>query len=131
MSGPSPFQAIRGGTESFRRRSNVSPSSRRTPVTSSRRVIGASVRLLPWRRLAGDGRPEQAELGKPISGMRGCRPEVASLVYELLDAHDDTAAIARELANVDDRWQQHLAYLQSLQRTGREALAQLYAEEVR
>jgi hypothetical protein len=44
------------------------------------------------------------------------------LVYELLDAHDDTARIAAALAP-DPIWQSHLVYLRDLQRLGREALA--------
>ena len=45
------------------------------------------------------------------------------LVYELLDAHDDTARLAADLM-VDTCWQAHLEYLRDLQRVGREALAQ-------
>ena len=44
------------------------------------------------------------------------------LVYELLDAHDETARLASELAR-DLRWQVHLDYLRDLQRVGREELA--------
>jgi hypothetical protein len=43
------------------------------------------------------------------------------LVYELLDAHHDTAELADEL--LDERWLAHLDYLRALQRTGREVLA--------
>jgi hypothetical protein len=49
---------------------------------------------------------------------------LSQLVYELLDAHDDTARIAREY----DRevfWEAHLDYLRALQRKGREMLARL------
>lgn len=44
------------------------------------------------------------------------------LVYELLDAHADTADLAGEL-EYDPRWAAHLDYLRVLQRKGREALA--------
>jgi hypothetical protein len=44
------------------------------------------------------------------------------LVYELLDAHGDTAQLAADLA-VDERWEAHLGYLRDLQRVGREAMA--------
>jgi hypothetical protein len=44
------------------------------------------------------------------------------LVYELLDAHEDTARLATELAG-DPRWAAHTDYLRCLQRIGREALA--------
>jgi len=49
---------------------------------------------------------------------------VADLVYELLDAHWDTAELAAELAE-DPSWQAHLEYLRALQRNGREVLARL------
>lgn len=56
-------------------------------------------------------------------------PEVAALVYELLDAHADTAELADELA-CDPRWDAHLDYLRALQRTGRAALAQMNHADV-
>jgi hypothetical protein len=43
------------------------------------------------------------------------------LIYELLDAHDDTARIAA--GSPDPIWQPHLVYLRDLQRLGREVLA--------
>ena len=48
--------------------------------------------------------------------------QLTMLVNELLDAHDDTARLAADLAP-DVRWEVHLAYLRDLQRLGREALA--------
>jgi len=47
------------------------------------------------------------------------------LVYELLDAHDDTARLVAESADpaLDERWRAHLAYLRDLQRIAREELA--------
>jgi hypothetical protein len=48
------------------------------------------------------------------------------LVYELLDAHDDTARLAGDLAS-DPQWQVHLEYLRDLQRHGRESLARAAA----
>jgi hypothetical protein len=66
---------------------------------------------------------------------------LAALVYELLDAHDDTARLAAELA-LDRaapgvpagrlatlRWQAHLDYLRALQRKGRETLAHTCKEQ--
>jgi hypothetical protein len=47
---------------------------------------------------------------------------LADLVYELLDAHDDTTRLAREFGS-DVKWAAHLDYLQQLQRVGREMLA--------
>jgi hypothetical protein len=45
-----------------------------------------------------------------------------ALVYELLDAHADTARLTLDEAT-DAEWGNHLAYLRDLQRVGREALA--------
>jgi hypothetical protein len=44
------------------------------------------------------------------------------LIYELLDAHDETARLADGPATEDD-WDMHLAYLRDLQRVGREMMA--------
>ena len=54
---------------------------------------------------------------------RAVASDIGALLYELLDAHADTADLAAELA-YDPRWAAHLDYLRALQRTGREALAQ-------
>ncbi|HEX7289955.1 MAG TPA: hypothetical protein VF250_02400 [Conexibacter sp.] len=48
--------------------------------------------------------------------------ELTALVYELLDAHVDTAQLAEELQD-DLRWSAHLDYLRALQRSARELLA--------
>ncbi len=47
---------------------------------------------------------------------------LVDLIYELMDAHDDTARLAQGLTS-DVQWQAHLDYLQQLQRVGRELLA--------
>jgi hypothetical protein len=49
--------------------------------------------------------------------------KLVDLVYELMDAHDDTARLAEGLS-CDVQWAAHLDYLQKLQRVGRELLAQ-------
>jgi len=49
---------------------------------------------------------------------------LTELVYELLDAHEDTARLAEELRS-DPRWAEHADYLRCLQRVGREVLAEL------
>jgi hypothetical protein len=54
-------------------------------------------------------------------------PGLAALVYELLDAHDDTARLAQGLGDI--AWEIHLDYLRGLQRKGREMLARLGLEE--
>jgi hypothetical protein len=48
---------------------------------------------------------------------------LTQLVYELLDAHADTANLAAELAG-DVRWDAHLDYLRALQRCGRALMAE-------
>ena len=48
---------------------------------------------------------------------------LAALAYELLDAHADTAQLADGLP-YDPSWAAHLDYLRSLQRKGREMLAE-------
>jgi hypothetical protein len=50
------------------------------------------------------------------------------LVYELLDAHYDTARLVEDVAE-DERWHAHLAYLRDLQRVARELLATATAED--
>ena len=49
---------------------------------------------------------------------------LTELVYELLDAHADTAALIGEPALGPD-WEAHLDYLRDLQRVGRELLARV------
>jgi hypothetical protein len=49
---------------------------------------------------------------------------LTALVYELLDAHEDTTRLAGATTD-DPRWDAHLDYLRGLQRVGREALARL------
>jgi hypothetical protein len=48
--------------------------------------------------------------------------ELTCLIYELMDAHDDTARIAASLV-ADPSWRAHLDYLRDLQRVGRAVLA--------
>ena len=48
--------------------------------------------------------------------------KLVELVYELLDAHDDTSRLAQPL-HCEMRWAAHLDYLRRLQRVGREVLA--------
>jgi hypothetical protein len=48
--------------------------------------------------------------------------QLTLLVHEPLDAHDDTARLAADLAP-DLRWEAHLGHLRYLQRLRREALA--------
>jgi hypothetical protein len=58
----------------------------------------------------------------PTKSTNGVSAVLVDLVYELLDAHDDTARLARA-EGCDEAWDAHLDYLRSLQRIGRETLA--------
>ena len=51
---------------------------------------------------------------------------LAALVYELLDAHDDTARLVARGESLP-AWAAHLDYLRGLQRVGRETLARFTA----
>jgi hypothetical protein len=46
---------------------------------------------------------------------------LTTLVYELLDAHQDTVELAEDFGG--ESWRAHLDYLRALQRKGRELLA--------
>jgi hypothetical protein len=52
--------------------------------------------------------------------------DVALLLYELLDAHADTAQLVAAHGS-DAEWQAHVDYLRALQRAGRGTLARLGA----
>jgi len=54
-------------------------------------------------------------------------PALITLVYELLDAHQDTLQLAADRR--EERWRAHLDYLRALQRTGRELLAAVSAHD--
>jgi hypothetical protein len=53
--------------------------------------------------------------------------ELTELIYELLDAHEDTTQLAAGLGDL--AWELHLDYLRALQRRGREILARAIAQE--
>jgi hypothetical protein len=57
-----------------------------------------------------------------------CPPSIVALVYELLDAHDDTARLAIRTLDRDPVWREHLDYIRQLQRVGRESLANTAVE---
>jgi hypothetical protein len=57
----------------------------------------------------------------------GAPPQI-ELIYELLDAHDDTSRLAAEMGEPEPAWRAHVEYLRALQRKGREAVAQLAPE---
>jgi hypothetical protein len=67
---------------------------------------------------------------RAIAPLPGAYEQLTCLVYELLDAHDDTARIVTG-QDLDPRWQAHLSYLRDLQRVAREMLAHAGRREVR
>jgi hypothetical protein len=60
--------------------------------------------------------------------MPGRGEELTRVVYELLDAHDDTARLAT-CQHLDEHWQAHLSYLRDLQRVARGLLARVGQQE--
>lgn len=93
---------------------------RRRGVSSSRAASSSPV-ACPGGTEAGAG-------SAPRSGSAAAAG-LATLAYELLDAHADTAQLAASLP-YDLRWAAHLDYLCALQRKGREALARTAPEEL-
>ena len=75
--------------------------------------------MIPYR----SGHPRRA-----MAPMPGASEQLTRLVYELLDAHDDTARIATG-QHLDACWQAHLSYLRDLQRVARELLARVGQQE--
>src|ERR1700694_2485084 len=76
-------------------------------------------------RRRGSDLPSRTDQGVKMREARStveASAKLVELVYELLDAHDDTARLAQELGR-DVQWAAHLDYLQQLQRVGRELLA--------
>jgi hypothetical protein len=72
--------------------------------------------------------PHQPRCPRPaVAPLPGDCEQLTRLVYELLDAHDDTARMAGEY--VDARWQAHLGYLRDLQRVARALLAHAGTQE--
>ena len=66
--------------------------------------------------------PEPRYQRRSVALSPGAFEQLTRLVYELLDAHDDTVRIATG-QDLDGRWQAHLSYLCDLQRVARELLA--------
>jgi hypothetical protein len=65
---------------------------------------------------------------RAMTPLPGACEQLTRLVYELLDAHDDTARIATD-QDLDVHWQAHLSYLRDLQRVAREVLARAGKQE--
>ena len=75
--------------------------------------------MLPYR---------QRHPGRAMASTPEASELLTRLVYELLDAHDDTARIANG-QHLDPRWQAHLSYLRDLQRVARGLLARAGHQE--
>lgn len=68
-----------------------------------------------------------ARMNRPQSSTGADAATLTDLVYELLDAHQDTADLVAGTAS-DLAWEAHVEYLRALQRTGREMLAHAIVE---
>ena len=98
------------------------------PLAAARAVAGAlfmvasriSAGALPGAALR-RVEPSEGEAGETAQAPS---LEFADFVYELLDAHADTAELASRL-ELDVEWHAHLEYLRALQRHGRGLLAQV------
>jgi hypothetical protein len=107
-------------------------------VTAAQRCVRlcATEASLPLRALAhdivvrltvdrsADAQPPLSRRPAPLEPLADALPAAPSvgLVYELLDAHEDTAQLATDFAS-DPAWSTHLLYRRQLQRVGREVLA--------
>jgi hypothetical protein len=68
--------------------------------------------------------PESDPMNSDQSGHDAALELLIDVVYELLDAHDDSARLAADTGVEDDPdWATHLDYLRGLQRAAREDLA--------
>jgi hypothetical protein len=65
---------------------------------------------------------------RPMAPLPWPCEQLTLLVYELLDAHDDTARIAAG-QNLDRHWRAHLSYLRDLQRVARGLVARTGQQE--
>lgn len=83
----------------------------------------------PTRPAPAEGPPSARGIDAPE--YRGPAPEIAGgasegvgLIYELLDAHQDTIRMAAALRHQPE-WGAHIDYLRALQREGRATLAKM------
>ena len=69
--------------------------------------------------------PQAARTGRrPVQQPADVRRRLEAIVYQLLDAHQDTTRLAESL-DWDPDWAEHLDYLRHWQRASREALSAL------
>jgi hypothetical protein len=94
-------------------------------MMSVRTAFSSAPRLFLGRR-ARHPKAAQPQIGGPAK--TASDQQIALLIYELLDAHFDTAKLVGR-ASDGPEWEVHLAYLRDLQRTGRTVLAGLDSGE--
>ena len=123
------MSSIAGSARSHALRSVAQPSALRTFARHLLLPLAGRTRW-PHRRAVQPLRNGHAgEASQPLAGRRFVSArdaDVATLVYELLDAHADTAELV-DAHGCDEQWQAHIDYLRALQRKGRETLARLGA----
>ena len=83
---------------------------------------------VPRRLSRARATPVPRRLSRARATADGYDDDTITLIYELLDAHQDTAEIAQDLSD-DPEWAAHLDYLRALQRIGREMLARMPTDE--
>jgi hypothetical protein len=101
------------------------PEPLRTVLTAADTLVRSSARGLV-RRVAARFPRSSTHTAEPRASRQTSEAadpcDLAVLVYELLDANQDTARLADNLPS-DPSWLEHLDYLRRLHRVGREALA--------
>lgn len=101
---------------------SFSPARSMTHMTALAAAGATIIRSTVGKLAAYRGDRARPSSSTPDSGV----PAFTELVYELIDAHADTAELASGLA-LDGDWLAHLEYLRALQRQARSVLAQLSA----
>ena len=117
------------------RRNAPSPAGDATAIAAlaaaakiaGRALIYAGTGPAGRRRSKGLGRITDTTATYERQPQYGSVNDLRELIYELLDAHVDTAQLAEPLTH-DSCWMAHVQYLQALQRKGRELLARAAAD---
>ena len=131
---PAPTRPRENSTRPFRaawtpRRRDVA-SDLLAVVSSGTSLLRAATGVLRSgvMTIAGDARRPRTDPQRDAPCCAGeTADDAATLIYEMLDAHYDTAVLAEELTDEDPDWEVHLDYLRALQRKGREMLARMPA----
>jgi hypothetical protein len=103
------------------------PSALRAFARHLRRSFAIRIRSPRRGALQPIGKGRAAEAPPLLTGPAfpsACDADLTTLVYELLDAHADTAQLV-DVPLCDAQWQAHIDYLRALQRKGRETLARV------